>query len=310
MDAKDDLDAVADELYALPLGEFVAARTEKEKAARAAGRRDLAAAVKALGKPSAAAGLANQLVRAHPDEVQALRDLGDAMREATLARDGARLRELSAARNKAVDDLLGRARRLARDAGGKVTDDTARGLEETLRAAAADAVLGAQLAAGRLTDVLEQSGFPGVFAPGPDADAPRAKERPAQQGPAEGKAATPAGRTRRPKPDPAAARAEAAAKRLAESAARLDSARAEAEAAAADLDDARALADARTAEAEAVEERIARLRAELEQAEDERRRAAGNSRRARTQLATAERSARAAARRLAELTEAHAQLEG
>ena len=49
-----DLDEVADGLYALPPGEFVGARTEAARRARAAGDRALAGRIGALGKPSTA----------------------------------------------------------------------------------------------------------------------------------------------------------------------------------------------------------------------------------------------------------------
>ena len=64
--ASDDaeLAAAADELYALPAEEFTAARNAEGQAGRkAAGDRDLAAAIQRLARPSAAAALANRLVR-------------------------------------------------------------------------------------------------------------------------------------------------------------------------------------------------------------------------------------------------------
>lgn len=312
----DDLGTAADELYALPPAEFVAARTAMEKAARAAGRRDLATAIRALAKPSAAAGLTNRLARAHPDEIRALLDLGDEMRAATEARDGAGLRELSTRRNRQVAHLLGLARQLAAADGGKVTDDTARGVEDSLRSAVADPAAGELLAAGRLTDVLEQSGFPGLFAPEPGPPPP-ARERSAPPT-AKAKSSSKAddGKTDTKKADTGkadtgkaeAARREAAARRLAEAAGKLDAARADAESAAAALDDARALADARAAEAEELAAEAVRLREELERVQAARERAVGHERRAQAQLATAERAARAAERRLADAAEAHARL--
>ena len=58
-----DLESTAAELYGLAPGDFVAARTAAEKQARAEGDRELAGKIRALGKPTAAAWVANQLVR-------------------------------------------------------------------------------------------------------------------------------------------------------------------------------------------------------------------------------------------------------
>ncbi len=170
-----DLDALTYELYALPREDFTAARDAVAKQARTAGQRDVAAAVKKLAKPNAAAWLANMLAREHAGDVRALLDLGDELRAATAARDGAELRRLAPRQNKLVTDLVAAARRLGEAAGTRVTDDTARGLDETLRAALADSGLGRELAAGRTTDVLRFSGFPDVgFGPA----APRAAPEP------------------------------------------------------------------------------------------------------------------------------------
>jgi hypothetical protein len=156
-----DLDAVADELYGLWPGEFTAARTEREKEARAAGDKELARQVKALGRPTTVGWLANRLVRDHGDELQPLLELGDALREATAVLQGEELRALSQQQHQLVAALVRQARRDAAGSGHRVGEDAARGLEETLRAALADADLSAQLAAGRLTGGLQHSGFGG-----------------------------------------------------------------------------------------------------------------------------------------------------
>jgi hypothetical protein len=86
-----DLGAVAVELYGLVSEEFTAARNELAKTA--GGR--TAAAIRALRKPTLAAWLANLLVRSDPDGVNALTELGDALRAAHLSADGAALRSLT-----------------------------------------------------------------------------------------------------------------------------------------------------------------------------------------------------------------------
>jgi hypothetical protein len=153
-----DLDEVADELFGLPPGDFVATRTARAKQARADGDRDLAAAITALAKPTKVAWLANQLVRQRRDDVAPLLELGAGLREATASLSGEDLRRLTKQQHQLVHALVQQARSLA---GGPVTQDVADGVDKTLRAALADSGLADQLLQGRLTEGLEFSGFGG-----------------------------------------------------------------------------------------------------------------------------------------------------
>ena len=54
--SKVNVEEITDRLYALPLEEFTAARNQAERELRQAGEREQADQVKALRKPSAAAG--------------------------------------------------------------------------------------------------------------------------------------------------------------------------------------------------------------------------------------------------------------
>ncbi|HEU0193277.1 MAG TPA: hypothetical protein VFQ71_03705, partial [Gaiellales bacterium] len=77
--------AVVDRLYGVSLEEFVAARAAAARELRGEGRRDEAAAVQALRKPSVAASIVNRLAR---DEASLLADLlatGARLREAQLS---------------------------------------------------------------------------------------------------------------------------------------------------------------------------------------------------------------------------------
>lgn len=153
------LDAVADQLYALPLEDFTAARNLQEKHARQAGDRDLATAIHALAKPSAAAWLVNQLVSAHRDDVEPLLELGADMREATKNLAGDQLREMSRQQHELIHALVQQTRALARDAGRTVSDNVAREVAETLHAVLADESAADEVLAGRLTESLRSSGF-------------------------------------------------------------------------------------------------------------------------------------------------------
>ena len=169
-----DVESVSDELYGLPLDDFTSARNDREKQAKAAGEEDLAAQVHQLTKPNLVAWLVNQLARERADEIRPLLELGAALREATATLSGQQLLELSRQQRQVVHALVQQARRLANAAGRKVSEDTARGLEDTLRAALVDPHAAEALAAGRLTKGMQNIGFGGLA--GGDEPARSAKE--------------------------------------------------------------------------------------------------------------------------------------
>jgi len=168
-------DDIVDRLYDLPLGEFVRARDEAARELRKAGEREEADRVKALKKPTAAAGAANRLVRERRDEVEEFLRAAVEVREAQLAGKG----DLGAAvkRQRQLLEQLVRA-------GGEA-------VRQTLFAAAVDDEAAAELLAGRLERELEPRGFGTLLAHAP-AEPPRRAAR----------AASPA------KPDDRAARAK------------------------------------------------------------------------------------------------------
>lgn len=79
---RNELDVRVDRLYALPHGEFTAARTELSKALRATGEREAADAVKALRKPTLTAWAVNQLFHHYPDIWAELMEGTDRIRRA------------------------------------------------------------------------------------------------------------------------------------------------------------------------------------------------------------------------------------
>lgn len=160
--ARRRVDVAADQLYGLAPDEFIAARGELAKQARADGDADAARDIGRLGKPTLPAWFANQLVRQQPDEIAELIELGETLRSATAKLDAAQIRELSGDRRRLIGELLGTARRLGDDAGRPMTDAVDRAVEDTLHAALADPDAAEQLRAGRLAAPLESSGFPGL----------------------------------------------------------------------------------------------------------------------------------------------------
>jgi hypothetical protein len=262
MASRSEVEEAADQLYALSPREFTAARDARAKEAKDAGDKEAAAEIKALRKPTVTAWLANQLVRQHADEVRPLLELGSALREATATLSGPQLRELSRQRNDVVRALVRKARRLAAEAGQAVSEDVARGLEETLNAALADPAQAELLLQGRMSVQLKHSGYGPPEGPSPPGGKPPAAPAKAKR--------TAAGR-----------QPSAAEQRRAERRDQLEQELAQA------WPDARAAADARSAaeqqakqaadEAKGLGRRVDGLRSELAAAEDELARATAAS---------------------------------
>ena len=97
------------ELYAGDPDAFIQRRRELAAQARAAGDRDAAKAIGALGKPTRSAWIVNRLVHADPSVADSLGELGGKLRSGEAAMDGASIRELSRQRRELVDTLVRRA---------------------------------------------------------------------------------------------------------------------------------------------------------------------------------------------------------
>lgn len=192
-----ELADVAGRLYALPFDEFVAARTAAAKAA-AESNRPLSQAIKALPKPSAAAWTVNMLAHHDPAAVRQLRDLGQTMQGAQAALDAAALRELSRERRKLLTEAVNAARLAAEHQGRPVSAPVAAEVEETLRAATADAAAAAAVQSGMLLRVLNADGVDRVDLEGAVAVPSALGQVPEPPKPATGKAAAskPPARTR------------------------------------------------------------------------------------------------------------------
>jgi len=146
-----DLDARLDELFAGPPDGFVVAREAIVKELKQAGRRDDAAMVHALRRPTVAVWGVNQMARARPDDLAALVSAGAEIDE--LQHRGAKARdELRAAsrrRRALLDELT--------DLAASLTErpDTVRAsITATLDAASLDDTMQDDLVRGRLTAEL------------------------------------------------------------------------------------------------------------------------------------------------------------
>ncbi|MGE3286953.1 MAG: hypothetical protein AB7J32_12745 [Pseudonocardia sp.] len=293
----DDLDAIADALYALPPEEFVPAREDQVIQARSRGDRELARALGRLRRPTRPAWLANLLARHRAEQLDGLVSLAAGLAQAQRTLDGSQLRALSSQRNRAVAAMAREAGRLAQDAGSPATEAQLRELQGILEAALAQPEVAQELKAGRLTRTLRYTGF------GPDAD-PHAvplPPRPPQQAP---EPESPTARTEDRQSEDRQAEERAARRR--ELRRELEGAERAAAAARDERQEAEdAREDVRARHADAREE-VARLAAEMERARDRERRAAEDERAA---VAALRESARAATSAEAEVERLRARLD-
>src|SRR5688500_13005070 len=150
--------ASSDELYGLPRGEFIAARTALAKELAASGDKAGAAEVKGLKKPSVSAAAINLAARKHPEAVVRLLDAGTELRhaqeEALGGGSAEGLREATRNLASVVDEVA----KLAAKEGGVSAAQRDR-IATTLRAAATDDDAADRLRRGVLVDDLEAAGF-------------------------------------------------------------------------------------------------------------------------------------------------------
>ncbi len=151
-----DLGAVADELYALPPQEFIAARDARAKELRADDR-ELADAVKALRRPAPVAWAVNLLAR--DGDLTPLATLGEKLRAAQASADREEITSLGRQRRDLVRELANRAGELADAAGRPLSQSVLDEVAETLQAAMADPDAAAAVRSGRLLRALEAVGF-------------------------------------------------------------------------------------------------------------------------------------------------------
>jgi hypothetical protein len=173
-----------DQLYGVRPEDFTALRTQLAAAAKKRGDADGAKQIAAARRPTTAAWVVNALVRSDDSARVRLADLSERLRAAHASMDGARIRELSAAQRKLIDELV----RIGFDATG-LTDPSAALREDvmgTLQAAIADPEIATRL--GTLAKAERWSGFGefgatsavGSVSPaaerGTDAPTPKARE--------------------------------------------------------------------------------------------------------------------------------------
>jgi hypothetical protein len=154
----------ADDLYGLPLEQFVPERNALARALRANDRREEAVDVLGLRKPSVAAWAVNQLVRTQRRALSDLFKAGDSLREAqadVLAGrgDGQGLRAAAGRERAAVDELVSAARSVLTSMGNQPGTAIIDRVADTLHAAALDDDARRIVGEGRLERELRRVGL-------------------------------------------------------------------------------------------------------------------------------------------------------
>jgi hypothetical protein len=288
-----DITDALDELFGATREEFTALRDSWVKRARSEQRSDVADGLRQLRKPTVAAWLVNQVSRRHPDDLERLIRVGDALREAHHELAGDRLRALSKERNELSQTLTKHARAIAREAGHPFGDATADQVESTWTSAAADPEAAEAVRAGHLSAAPTPHAEQDWLAVAVAASPPRQDRQPA---PRQDRQPAP-----RPKPEP---RQEKPQRDLGA----LRDARRDLQQAERALDQARRAQDRAHRDAEAAEIATARLREQLAELEDQLAKATEEERENRATAtaagrttATAEKAVRAAERKVARL---------
>jgi hypothetical protein len=204
-----------DQLFALPLEEFTAARNALAKELTQAGDRDGAATVKAMRKPSVTAWALNQVSRARSADIDRLLATGEQLRRAqheALEGDPSQLRDARRTFQDEVDRVVRAAGEVLVGAGNAAGPPQLDRLSSTLRATATDDEARGLVRTGRLDRDFEASGF-GIDEGAGALLAPKRLPAPAraEARPAEVRAAT----TPAPTPPPAQATTAREVRRLA-----------------------------------------------------------------------------------------------
>lgn len=159
----DELAAIASELYAAEPARFVKARAERARDAKENDRRDLAAAIAKLKKPSTAAWAVNLLARERPGDFEALAqvavDLQELQRGAAAGNPAV---ELDERRRRTMAAAIAHASDLARQHGIRLSAAAVADVEATLRAVLTDDTAAAAARTGMLVRVLKVTGWQSV----------------------------------------------------------------------------------------------------------------------------------------------------
>ncbi|MDX6520757.1 MAG: hypothetical protein QOF08_1362 [Gaiellales bacterium] len=147
-------------LYGLSLDEFTPARDETSRRLRDEGRREDAAAIKALRKPSNPAWVVNRLAREVPKIIEGLLDAGQRLRDTQLGGGGS-LKDAVERERVALDRAMRNAEEIATHA-GLASASTLQRVRETLHLAALDPDVAGDIRRGVLTREGRAAAFTGL----------------------------------------------------------------------------------------------------------------------------------------------------
>lgn len=153
-----ELDEIVRELYVIPPTDFIAARNELVRRARAAGSRQIAEQLQQLRRPTRSAWLVNVLA-SDAAAMQRLSALGRQLRDAQTGLAGAELRTLAEQRRHLIADFMDRSQAYADEAGVRLTSNVLSEVQATLQAALVDLAGALTVRNGRLVRPLSHSGF-------------------------------------------------------------------------------------------------------------------------------------------------------
>jgi hypothetical protein len=153
-----ELDEIVRELYVLPPTDFVAARNELVRQAKAAGSPEIAERLQHLRRPTRSAWLVN-LLASDSTAMQRLSTLGRELRDAQTELAHAELRNLAEQRRRLIASLLDQAQAHAEEAGLRLSPAVLSEVEATLQAALVDLAGALTIRNGRLVRPLSHSGF-------------------------------------------------------------------------------------------------------------------------------------------------------
>lgn len=170
-----------DELFKLPLGEFIDARNTLAKQLKQSGRVDDANLVKTLAKPSVSAWTVNQLYWQHREAFDTLIAAGQRFRKAQTSGKVADMRRALDSRREALLELSDLATEVLRDEGHNPSPDMIRRVTTTLEAMSALASLSDGPTPGRLSQDVDPPGFESLASFVPGTMKVSAKPAPAQK---------------------------------------------------------------------------------------------------------------------------------
>jgi outer membrane biosynthesis protein TonB len=182
-----DLRDAAQELYTVSPRDFTTERAALVRTAKEAGNKDLAKDISALPKPAAGAWAINMLAVHKPEVIDGVVRFGVSLRKAQEDGDAEAFRELGQQRQGQLTAAVHAAKDLASELGAPLSAAAASDVEQTFRAAMADAGAATAVGTGRLVRGLSGSGFEAVdltgaiAATGPeDERGPEAEKAPAK----------------------------------------------------------------------------------------------------------------------------------